>query len=123
MSRQANEKRELILLIRELSAPLEPIPPGAGAAPGRLAGVRAVIFDVYGTLFVSGSGDIDASGASPAALDDALAGAGGRDLNPVAAGEQAFLAAGHAEQDFTRVIGANFVLAPEGGNQGAGGFH
>lgn len=80
MSRQANEKRELILLIRELSAPLEPIPPGAGAAPGRLAGVRAVIFDVYGTLFVSGSGDIDASGASPAALDDALAGAGFRTL-------------------------------------------
>ncbi len=44
--------------LRQLSRPMEPV--STGIAPsGRLnAGIRAVVFDIYGTLFVSGSGDV-----------------------------------------------------------------
>ena len=61
-------------LIRDLSAPLEPRPTEVAPRLERLAGVRAVLFDVYGTLIVSGSGDVgvnaaeDRSGAFLAAL-------------------------------------------------------
>ena len=56
----------------------------AGVSPELvgLDGVRAVIFDVYGTLFVSGSGDVDSAAAAPAALEAALAGAGFRAIGP-----------------------------------------
>src|SRR5690606_29787077 len=48
-------------IIRQLAAPLTPIPTGEGPVLRRLEGVRAVLFDVYGTLFISASGDIDAA--------------------------------------------------------------
>jgi putative hydrolase of the HAD superfamily len=58
--------QEYIRIIRERSVPLAPVPTGA-AARGQLCGpVRAVLFDVYGTLFVSGSGDLSTAGGSPA---------------------------------------------------------
>ena len=82
MSRQANDKLGLIRLIRELSAPLPPMPAGVSPELVCLDGVRAVIFDVYGTLFVSGSGDVDSAAAAPAALEAALAGAGFRAIGP-----------------------------------------
>ncbi|GHV85276.1 hydrolase [Spirochaetia bacterium] len=73
-----------IQMIRDNSAPLEPLPllPGslpaewetaefsptaefsqttAEFSPLRLDGIRAVLFDIYGTLFVSGAGDIAAA--------------------------------------------------------------
>ena len=63
-----------IRLIRALSAPLTPLPPprlsaelealALPAAPP-LRGIRAVIFDIYGTLFVSAAGEIGASAESP----------------------------------------------------------
>lgn len=49
----------LVELIRQQSSPLEPISPES--RPDDRIGinkVRAVLFDVYGTLFISGSGDI-----------------------------------------------------------------
>ena len=45
-------------IIRELSRPLEPIPTEYAASLVPIPGVRAVIFDIYGTLFISASGDI-----------------------------------------------------------------
>jgi putative hydrolase of the HAD superfamily len=48
----------LIRTIAELSAPLDPIPTDTPAHIEPLRGIRAVVFDIYGTLFVSGSGDI-----------------------------------------------------------------
>lgn len=52
-------------LIRKLSGPLEPLPTDARAKLPQLGGIRAVVFDVYGTLLVSGSGDISlTSGAA-----------------------------------------------------------
>ncbi|MFP6865451.1 MAG: hypothetical protein VCA35_05875, partial [Roseibacillus sp.] len=50
-------------LIRSLSQPLVPIATGAAAVLPRLVGIRAVVFDIYGTLVVSGSGDIGATDA------------------------------------------------------------
>lgn len=46
------------LLIRRRSAPRSPRPTGLQSSAHRLSGIRAVLFDIYGTLFVSGSGDV-----------------------------------------------------------------
>lgn len=50
--------KEIIARIRQLSKPLEPQPTGTNEKLARLHGVKAVIFDIYGTLFISGSGDL-----------------------------------------------------------------
>ena len=44
--------------MRELSEPLEPQPTGAESYLTEMKGIKAVIFDVYGTLMISGSGDL-----------------------------------------------------------------
>lgn len=44
--------------IRALSIPLEPIPTQIKPWVSHCPGIRAVIFDIYGTIFISGSGDI-----------------------------------------------------------------
>ncbi|MDP8243768.1 MAG: HAD family hydrolase [Candidatus Hinthialibacter antarcticus] len=51
----------LIQRIRALSAPLDPLPTGLTATVAPMPGLRAAIFDVYGTLIVSGVGDISLS--------------------------------------------------------------
>jgi putative hydrolase of the HAD superfamily len=51
-------------LIRSLSAPLEPVPTGQKALLPALSGVRAVVFDIYGTLIISGVGDISLAGST-----------------------------------------------------------
>lgn len=48
-------------LIRALSQPLEPIPTSLAPRLPTLPDIRAVAFDVYGTLVISGSGDIGVS--------------------------------------------------------------
>lgn len=66
--------RNLQTRIRTLSSPLEPRPTEENAAAEPLSGIRAVLFDIYGTLVISASGDIglageqDESGAFRAAL-------------------------------------------------------
>lgn len=63
--------------IRTLSSPLKPRPTGADPHIEPLPGIRAVLFDVYGTLVISASGDIGLAGeqnadsAFAAALDAA----------------------------------------------------
>jgi putative hydrolase of the HAD superfamily len=52
---------ELIALLRRHARVLTPIPTDQPARLTGLPGIRAVLFDVYGTLFVSASGDIAAS--------------------------------------------------------------
>ena len=49
---------QLVELIRQHSSPLEPASTGLQPVLKKLPDVRAVLFDIYGTLFVSGSGDI-----------------------------------------------------------------
>ncbi len=48
----------LIKRIQELSAPMEPQPSQLTEKLRELEGIRALLFDVYGTLFISGTGDI-----------------------------------------------------------------
>ncbi|MEM9659974.1 MAG: HAD family hydrolase, partial [Planctomycetota bacterium] len=54
-----------VALIRASSSPLEPLPTGVEPQLSPLEDVQAVLFDVYGTLLVSGSGDIGASDPAP----------------------------------------------------------
>jgi len=60
--------------IRTLSRPLSPRETGETPVLTDLQGVKAVLFDVYGTCFISGSGDIGVSTANPKveALTDSL---------------------------------------------------
>ncbi|MGC1276048.1 MAG: HAD family hydrolase [Planctomycetaceae bacterium] len=48
-------------IIRRLAKPLAPEPTGETPVLRRLHGVKAVLFDIYGTLFVSASGDVVAT--------------------------------------------------------------
>ena len=72
------EKEQLVRAVAGLSAEMLPEDSGAEAVLRRLEDVRAVIFDVYGTLFISGSGDVgvakECSDAS--AMAESLADAG-----------------------------------------------
>ena len=72
-------------IFQRRSRPLEPIPTGQRPVLGRLAGIRAVLFDLYGTLFISGSGEVGTSreSACSAALSEALDAAGIRPIRPV----------------------------------------
>jgi len=86
--------RGQILRIRALSSPLEPRPTGLQSRLPALPGLRAVLFDVYGTLFISASGDI---GSAPqaagrgAAFQAALEACGLRPASPRSAEKGAVL--------------------------------
>ena len=53
-------RRKCIKIIRSNTYPVYPEPPGI-EGEGEVEGIKAVLFDVYGTMFVSGSGDISVS--------------------------------------------------------------
>jgi len=57
-----SESSPLIRRIETLSTPLEPKPTGVTPQLPRLQGIRAVLFDIYGTLLISASGDIGLGG-------------------------------------------------------------
>jgi putative hydrolase of the HAD superfamily len=71
-------ERTLITRIQQLNAPLEPKPTGLSECLVLLKNMRAVLFDVYGTLFISGSGDISIASemSNQQALTEALKTAG-----------------------------------------------
>ncbi|TWT89055.1 Phosphoglycolate phosphatase [Pseudobythopirellula maris] len=64
--------------IAELSPPIEPLPTGETPRLDPIHGLRAVVFDIYGTLLVSGSGDISlaSEGSRGGAATEALAAVG-----------------------------------------------
>ena len=66
MSAGEGHRDALIERIQALSASLAPIPTSIAPHCPKITGLRAVLFDVYGTLMISGSGDI--SLAAPADL-------------------------------------------------------
>ncbi len=45
-------------LIQSVTQPLTPIPTDTEARIAPLAGIKAVVFDIYGTLLISGSGEV-----------------------------------------------------------------
>ena len=73
-----HEREDLSKLIRGLSKPLEPRPTATPARVRPLGGIKAVLFDVYGTLLISGTGDIGVHSESrpDEALQEALANSG-----------------------------------------------
>jgi putative hydrolase of the HAD superfamily len=75
---KTEEKEQLVRAVAGLSLEMVPQESGAKAVLRRLDDVRVVVFDVYGTLFISGSGDVgvakECSDAS--ALAESLADAG-----------------------------------------------
>jgi putative hydrolase of the HAD superfamily len=66
--------QELIARLRRHDSALIPIPTDQPARLTRLRGIRAVLFDVYGTMFISASGDIAAGDGNvrSQAMADAL---------------------------------------------------
>lgn len=58
---QPSEKEDLLRIIQQNSHPLFQHPTGEDSKLPMLGPIDAVIFDVYGTLFLSGSGDIGTS--------------------------------------------------------------
>jgi len=58
MTRNTTPNKELVDLARTLLHPLEPLPAGMRPRPGRLEGVRCILFDIYGTLLGSAAGDV-----------------------------------------------------------------
>lgn len=52
---------DLVQRIRSLARPLAPVPTGVTPRLAPLPGIRAVLFDLYGTLFVSGAGEVGAT--------------------------------------------------------------
>ena len=69
------DEQGLVNTIRQLSSPLEQENTNTASQINPLQGVRAVLFDVYGTLFLSGSGDIGVTCKTgiPSAFQEALA--------------------------------------------------
>lgn len=57
---------EYVQLLRGHARPMEPIATDAAPRLPAIEGVRAVMFDVYGTMLISGSGDIGTIAAAPA---------------------------------------------------------
>ncbi|MHC4176648.1 MAG: HAD family hydrolase, partial [Planctomycetota bacterium] len=55
-------------IFRKLSRPMEPVPTGEVPVLKRLAGIRAVLFDIYGTLLISGSGEVGTAARRAAGL-------------------------------------------------------
>lgn len=75
---RGDPRRVLLERIRALSRPLAPLATGYRTRPSSLEGVAAVVFDIYGTLLISGSGDVGTTSQSDGAeaLVGALAAAG-----------------------------------------------
>ncbi|NCC52339.1 MAG: HAD family hydrolase, partial [Spartobacteria bacterium] len=53
-----NNNEHLISCIKKLSSPMSPQPTGMTPRVEGLEAIKVMLFDVYGTLFISGSGDI-----------------------------------------------------------------
>lgn len=63
----------LLSTIREAAAPLEPIPTSTTPRLPAMSELRVVLWDIYGTLLISGSGDVGS--ADPRTRDSAFAAA------------------------------------------------
>jgi putative hydrolase of the HAD superfamily len=68
ISDPAGDPQDTIARLRRHAKPLAPIPTSQTARLTPLPDIRAVLFDVYGTLFVSASGDIGVGSTEARAL-------------------------------------------------------
>jgi putative hydrolase of the HAD superfamily len=104
----------LVERIREMSAELPPQPTDADPRLVRLEDVKAVLFDIYGTLFISASGDIGVlkERQNGGALVEALKACGFSDFDPALgeAGGQLFI---EAIDEAHQALKAQGVECPE----------
>jgi putative hydrolase of the HAD superfamily len=70
--------KTLIERIKELSRALDPVPTGMSPDLHPIDGIETILFDIYGTLLISGSGDVGTATAtdSASALTQSLRAAG-----------------------------------------------
>ena len=102
---------ECARIVRERSRVMAPRPTGVAPRTARLDGIRAVLFDVYGTLLISASGDIDAVPESRA--DAFIAALGALDLaSPVDGQAGADRLLGHVRAEHGR-LRARGIGCPE----------
>ncbi len=105
---------QLVKRIRQLSAPMAPQPTGVTARLTPLSDIQAIVFDIYGTLFMSGTGDISIARAmsSKQALSCSLefGGFSGDFARAGAAGMDYLLQAIRQSHDFRRKAG---ISSPE----------
>ncbi len=98
--------------IRRLSRPMRPQPTGLAPRLPPLPGLRAVIFDIYGTLLISGSGDVGTLLAeergAPLAAALREAGLSGRIEEAAAQGVARFHAAIRTAHAASRAAGTAF---------------
>lgn len=95
-------------LIRQHASPLAPVPTGVAASLHALSTVRAVLFDIYGTLLISASGEVGAAGPQ----DGCASGASPRDsATPGTA------APGAAMEQALQAVGLDFVAEPSADRQ------
>jgi len=101
---------EYVEVIRQRAAPLEPIPTDVAPVPRWLADIHAVLFDVYGTLFVSASGEVGT--ARPEALGsvflEALAAVGIAATGPGQRGVDCLVERIRASHARNRAMGCEF---------------
>jgi putative hydrolase of the HAD superfamily len=106
---------QLLERVRTLSHPLAPLPTGVEPKLKALPGIRAVLFDIYGTLLVSGSGDVGTAAAtdSAEAMDQALVNAGFKLSSESAAGTRGVEILEQAVRSSHEVSRQNGVEWPE----------
>ncbi|WP_168563939.1 HAD family hydrolase [Crateriforma spongiae] len=78
-----NHSNETLSAVVQHQVPMDPLPTSVRPSLKPLRSIRAVIFDVYGTLLISGSGEVGAA-VDPPTVDDPASDAGvGERLDPV----------------------------------------
>lgn len=107
-----SQKHQISLIRERQQKEAVEIPVDAEPRLARLSGIRAVVFDVYGTLFSSGVGDISLATEQnrDAALREALT-AGGFSLDPGSRGirlDECFLGIVRAQQASRRAEGIEY---------------
>jgi len=96
-------------IFRELARPIEPTPTGAAPQLARLADIRVVLFDLYGTLLVSGSGEVGTEAApSDVAVAEAFDAAGLKWSIPPAEAQTCLLETIHAMHEDLRHAGRDW---------------
>ncbi len=53
-----DHRNELAAIIKRNHRPLQPEPTGTASRPTHIGDIRCVLFDIYGTLFISAAGDV-----------------------------------------------------------------
>jgi len=103
-----SNNENLIRIIRELSSPLDPLPTDQLPTTTSIDDIQHIVFDVYGTLFVSGVGDIGNSAPADrgAALSTTLSKMGARHLPENDVLEKVYLEEIQNNQGLSRILGA-----------------